>query len=263
MYHNRYKTHLELLCRCLVVTTASFGFVSASLATDSENLAMVEIPLDDPSSSDGAAQPASDAKFPPWPERRRMQAQQRERIPPPPPGPYMSTALSGDTVRGLAFGRQADSLEKGAGSRSDFPEVPAIDVFSPDRPWPAMRMADKWKPSKGYNYVEPKQPAAVTPAQPAGQAYPNNYYGPYNRSGLSSSGFNTGNRSYPSPSMTWTGPGSNSGMPSMNMYSVPGSRGYTYPQATVPRYGPYPQFGSNPATQTGSMQPPVLPPAAR
>jgi hypothetical protein len=179
----------------------------------------------------------------------------------------MSTALSGDTVRGLAFGRQAESLDKNAAAQADFPEMPAIDVFSPDRPWPAIRMADQWKPAKGYNYVAPNQPSVLKPRQPAqrsaGQNYPNNYYGPYNRSGLSSNGFNMGNRSYPAQSMTWTGPGSQSGVPSMNMYSVPRNRGYAYPQAVVPRYGPYSQFGSNTSPQAGYLQRPALPPAAR
>jgi len=264
MYQNRYKPNVTLLCRCLVFTAASLGLASASLAADTENLAMVEIPLDEPSSSNGAAEPAGEAGFPPWPERRRMQTQQRERIPPPPPGPYMSTALSGDTVRGPAFGRQAESLDNGAGRQTAYPEMPAIDVFSPDRPWPAIRMADQWKPSKGYHYVEPRQPSTPEPVKKsAGQNYPANYYGPYNRSGLSSKGFNMGNRSYPAPSMTWTGPGSQSGVPSMNMYSVPRNRGYVYPQAAVPRYGPYPQFRSNPSPRAGNLQGPALPPAAR
>jgi|GEM_PF-4953578 hypothetical protein len=267
MYQIRSKSHVALLCRCLVFTVASLGLVSASLAADNEKLAMVEIPLDEPSSSDGAAEAAGEAGFPPWPERRRMQTQQRERVPPPPPGPYMSTALSGDTVRGPAFGRQAESLDKDTGTQSDFPEMPPIDVFSPDRPWPAMRAADQWKPAKGYHYVAPDQPSVLKPGQAArksaGQNYPGNYYGPYNRSGFSSRDFNMGSRSYPAPSKTWTGPGSQSGVPSMNMYSAPRNRSYAYPQAAVPRYGPYSQFGSNSSPQAGNLQRQALPPAAR
>ena len=241
MRHNRIQSRGMVLCHCSIFVAMSVGLFSVSHAETTQSdepqeLAMVEIPLEDPASGSGESEKAApESSFPAWPERRRMQLRQRERVPPPPPGPYMSTALSTDTVRGPTFGRSADSMQEEGRNRSMEMDAP-MDLFSPDRPWPTMRMTDRWEPAGGYHYVEPMNKAGEGKQLP--QAYP----GPRYPARYSSSGFDMGNRSYNMPSMTWTGPGSNSGVPSVNMYPSPRNDGY-YPPAGRAPYGPYPQYG--------------------
>jgi len=105
-------------------------------------------------------------KYPRWPERRMVN---REMIPPPPPGPYMSSALSDFTVKGLSFARDssfdrdADSDELNDSEYMFESSNAAIKRFNPDRPWPKnlqsknTRLPSRWMPDNGYRYVNPRQ----------------------------------------------------------------------------------------------------------
>lgn len=121
-------------------------------------------------------------KFPQWPDREQLV---KERVPPPPPGPYMSTALSDFTVKGAVFKLDIEKYESGrelrpgsnhkaqqAESKSDLAGKQAMDVFSPDRPWPkssgsgSAYTPDRWLPENGYRFVSPeayRQLQAETP----------------------------------------------------------------------------------------------------
>lgn len=205
--------------------------------------------------------------FPAWPTRRPA-ASNTSRIPPAPPGPYMSTALTGDSMRGMSFGRNPDD---------DTPPGfnPPMNTFSPDRPWPKMRMTDRWMPEGGYNFIDDAARKAVDQSgmsntarsmsremtrgqYPRGQypqgeypgaQYPVPYPQPY-RQGMHR--FGPQGQSFNTPSMSWSGPGgwpgSDSGsrysMPSMNMNSSP-SRYYA---PTAPRPGSQPAAQSAPSS---------------
>ena len=108
-------------------------------------------------------------RFPNWPERPQLN---RRVVPPPPPGPYMSSALSDLSVKGLAFGRNSDSdLENNPATESDPSNIP-METFSPDRPWPEHAYKKhkhdcapdcpvngsptRWMPESGYQYVQPR-----------------------------------------------------------------------------------------------------------
>lgn len=101
-----------------------------------------------------AAQPKSvqsksvRSDFPGWPERQ--QTDRKSKIPPPPPGPYMSTALSIQSIRGASFEKNRDNnSERRAVAKDD-----SNDRFSPDRPWPSnLRSPSRWKPENGYQFV--------------------------------------------------------------------------------------------------------------
>jgi hypothetical protein len=96
--------------------------------------------------------------FPRWPERHEVR---RERIPPPPPGPYMSSALTGDSIEEPSFS-QRNRHEMMFESNSA-----SVETFSPDAPWPSnFDSPHRWKPEDGYNYVKPQaeqQPYSVRP----------------------------------------------------------------------------------------------------
>jgi hypothetical protein len=105
-------------------------------------------------------------KYPRWPERRMVN---REMVPPPPPGPYMSSALSDFTVKGLSFARDssfdrdADSDELNDAKYMFESSNTTMNRFSPDRPWPKnlqsknTRLPSRWMPDSGYRYVNPRQ----------------------------------------------------------------------------------------------------------
>jgi len=87
-------------------------------------------------------------QLPGWPERRMVEHQ--ERVPPPPPGPYMSTALSGSSVKGFSFVPVNKPAIKLASPDS------RMQAFSPDIPWQSnSNSPGRWKPENGYSYVKP------------------------------------------------------------------------------------------------------------
>lgn len=110
-------------------------------------------------------------RFPDWPERPQL----NRRVvlpPPPPPGPYMSSALSDFSVKGLSFRRNSDSdLADNPATESDPSNIP-METFSPDRPWPEHAYKKhkhdcapncpvngsptRWMPENGYQYVQPR-----------------------------------------------------------------------------------------------------------
>ena len=125
-------------------------------------------------------EPSSVYHFPQWPQRKQVK---KERVPPPPPGPYMSTALSGNSIKAPSFSNRAKKPGMRFGSSNT-----SMDTFSPDIPWPKSLTApspSRWMPDNGYQYVRPpiinnRQQAASAPA------YLNNY------------------RPRPGPSMNWS-----------------------------------------------------------
>ena len=87
--------------------------------------------------------------YPRWPERQQVR---RESTPPPPPGPYMSTALSNNSLRGHhCVGK------KNRPARRMDSSARTTDMFSPDRAWPDnLRPAKRWMPADGYHFVSPQ-----------------------------------------------------------------------------------------------------------
>jgi hypothetical protein len=86
--------------------------------------------------------------FPRWPERHEAR---RERIPPPPPGPYMSSALTGNSIEEPSFAQQNRHEMKFESSSSQ------AETFSPDAPWPSnFDSPHRWEPEDGYRYVKPQ-----------------------------------------------------------------------------------------------------------
>lgn len=86
--------------------------------------------------------------FPRWPERHEVR---RERIPPPPPGPYMSSALTGDSIEEPSFSQRNRQEMKFESSSA------LTETFSPDAPWPSnFDSPHRWEPEEGYHYVKPQ-----------------------------------------------------------------------------------------------------------
>jgi hypothetical protein len=120
-------------------------------------------------------------KFPPWPKRRQ---EHKEIIPPPPPGPYMSSALSDFSVKGLSFGRDFNRPELNEPVSGFVTSDVPIETFSPDIPWPEqdhqhqqhnhnLKSPNRWMPENGYRFVEPgvnkkSYPAVSFPLLPGG-----------------------------------------------------------------------------------------------
>ena len=108
-------------------------------------------------------------RFPDWPERPQLN---RREVPPPPPGPYMSSALSDLSVKGLSFGRDSDSDQENKPATESDPSNIPMETFSPDWPWPdnaykkhkhdcapncpVNGSPTRWMPENGYQYVEPR-----------------------------------------------------------------------------------------------------------
>ena len=117
--------------------------------------------------------------FPQWPQRKQVK---KEMAPPPPPGPYMSTALSGNSIKAPSFSNQT----KKRSMRFDSSNI-SMDTFSPDVPWPKNMTApspSRWMPDNGYQYVQPQAMKNRQQAAPA-QVNPHHYN--------------------PRPSMNWSG----------------------------------------------------------
>jgi len=115
-------------------------------------------------SANSAAPVAQTFQFPAWPQRSQFQ---KEVIPPPPPGPYMSTALSDNSVKPRSFGMDFQQYEGPRQGNHNIFATP-MDMFSPDIAWPDLRPGKKggyqrWVPENGYQYREPA--AAVNRVQ--------------------------------------------------------------------------------------------------
>lgn len=115
--------------------------------------------------------PAHASPWPSWSTHDNMGNMHREMAPPPPPGPYMSTALSNNTLEGLTF-EQRKPPER-LSRRTNSPGK-TMDRFSPDREWPTnLRPVKRWQPDNGYRFVAPpmsRQPASGPVAN--GRSYP-------------------------------------------------------------------------------------------
>ncbi len=143
----------------------NYGFDAVKKAGLLTLLLMVSMPVqaqasDAPESAvaSGSEEQQRKFSFPRWPERQQVN---REVIPQAPPGPYMSSALSGSSVKGFSFDRGNKPAMKFETSN-----VP-MEAFSPNIPWHSnSKSPDRWKPENGYSYVKPavkKQPYPVMP----------------------------------------------------------------------------------------------------
>jgi len=87
--------------------------------------------------------------FPKWPNRKHVK---RKMVPPPPPGPYMSTALSGKSLKAPSFSSRANKPNMAFDSSKV-----SMNTFSPDVDWPTnLRPPTRWVPENGYQYVQPQ-----------------------------------------------------------------------------------------------------------
>lgn len=119
----------------------------------------------------GRSQPRS-YYFPRWPEKRSAP---RERVPPPPPGPYMSSALTGNSLDTPSFFEPKKPEVKFESSSAP------VATFSPDTPWPSTSESpQRWEPENGYNYVKPQ---AIQQRYPVRSPYYNYGYPVMNWSG--------------------------------------------------------------------------------
>jgi len=161
--------------------------------------------------------------FPQWPQRKQAK---KEILPPPPPGPYMSTALSGKSIKAPSFSKQATKRSMAFDS-SDI----TMDTFSPDIPWPKNLTApspSRWMPDNGYQYVQPRAMDNRRQAVPT-QVNPNNYH-PRSVPSMNWSGMRF------NPNSTSNYPGS--GMPTPDMgWSNNRTRGGSAPMNRMPSMG--------------------------
>lgn len=163
----QHKKHMVV---CMFVLLAFSTLVQAEAVSDMDSVSHVSNTDSEHESS--VTNLRQSYKYPRWPIRR-MAA--REVIPPPPPGPYMSSALSGFTVKGLSFSRDS-SFDRDADSDFDSTSDEVNDSefildssgtemgrFSPDIPWPKnlksknTRLPNRWMPDSGYRYVNPRE----------------------------------------------------------------------------------------------------------
>lgn len=125
--------------------------------------------------------------YPPWPTS--SEHMERELIPLPPPGPYMSTALNDDSIRGASFGQVMDeSGSSDAGVPLGYDDM-SMEMFSPDRPWPKdLRSGaeqerfspQRWMPKGGYHFKPQSMPPAVHMTEGLDDAYQRALLWPYN-----------------------------------------------------------------------------------
>jgi len=161
--------------------------------------------------------------FPQWPQRKQAK---KEMLPPPPPGPYMSTALSGNSMKAPSFSKQATKRSMAFDS-SDI----SMDTFSPDIPWPknlTTPSPSRWMPDNGYQYVQPRamdNRRQVVPAQVNSNNYRPRSAPPMNWSGMR---FN--------PNSTNNYPASGMSMPDMG-WSNNRARGGSAPTNRMPSMG--------------------------
>jgi len=159
--------------------------------------------------------------FPQWPSRKQVK---RERVPPPPPGPYMSTALSGKSIKPPSFSNRVNK-PKVTFDSSDV----SMDTFSPDVPWPTnLRPSpSRWMPENGYQYVQPPANNNRQQAVPTNNQYGYRPQGPQmNWSGM---------RFNPNPANRLTN-GQGMSMPDMR-WSDNRARGSNAPANRVPSMG--------------------------
>lgn len=99
--------------------------------------------------------------FPAWPQRPQFK---KEVVPPPPPGPYMSSALNDYSFKRPTFGDEPLQSEQAQPANRNSTINSAMDMFSPDVPWPDTRQGEvqrsgRWMPENGYQYVNPAHDA--------------------------------------------------------------------------------------------------------
>lgn len=158
-----------------VVSASSDKRVNTELVTQSSKDSPTDLAKSNP-----VDESVSRTDFPRWPERK---VEKRSSAPPPPPGPYMSTALSNDSLSGPRF----DDRNKGRNSGDDTrynrsgntnrqdarknssggsAKTMANEKFSPDVPWPGnmTRPATRWMPDDGYQFVGNNVDHAMQPA---------------------------------------------------------------------------------------------------
>lgn len=178
---NRVKLKYGLIqVGVLVLLTAQSLLVQA--AVEEQESTDQAVPATDVQATAGTDQQASEqqveraavAQASPWPRRSphdNMGNMHREMAPPPPPGPYMSTALSNNTLKGMTF-EQRQPPER-LSRQTNSPEN-TMDRFSPDREWPTnLRPVKRWQPDSGYHFVAPpviRSPASGPVAN--GRSYP-------------------------------------------------------------------------------------------
>ncbi len=147
-------------------------------------IVQAELPINGANSGSEVAPSVTDMQrgnpFPRWPQQRRQIS--REIIPPPPPGPYMSSALSNASVKGLSFGRDADDYAKNNPVSGFSPSKTPMSMFDPDRPWPEnlrpenTLLPNHWMPmpAQGYRYLDSR-----TQNTPSVRQYRPSFTGPY------------------------------------------------------------------------------------
>ncbi len=130
---------------CLLASMLTFSFMVQAQVIES----VPEVASEQMSSEQASETKQPVFHFPQWPNRKQVK---KEIVPPPPPGPYMSSALSGHSIKAPSFSHRFNKPRMAFDSSNV-----SMDTFSPDIPWPTnLSPPSRWMPENGYQYVQPQ-----------------------------------------------------------------------------------------------------------